>query len=102
MPAALVRGITLPIPEGYPTDKKFYEMDLELNPTPHSDTAPILRIYRAKVKDKSGTQTGTVVIKIFDLQRIEPSSDALTDVQKEVAVMRGCCNRFDHDCYVFQ
>ena len=86
------RGRKLPVSVNFPTDRESYVDDVEL--TDRNDpNAIIFRIYRATVSHQKGTtgKPNTVVKKVFDLERTNPSSnaDTLTDVQKEVAVMRG-------------
>ena len=69
----------------YPTGKASYEKGIEIS----GDTERLYRIYRAEVKQLKVW----CVIKIVDLEKPNPSggtSDTLSDVQKEVAVMRGC------------
>lgn len=74
----------------YPTVKSCYTKDLELT---GENTLSLYRIYRAHVR-QSGKETVKHVVKILDLEKPNPSggtSDVtLSDVQKEVAVMRGC------------
>ena len=73
-----------------PTGLGRYEKDLQLK-----TQSQIFQIYRAKVPHEKVCQSpSTVVIKIFDLEKTNASgnADTLTDVQKEVAIMRRCCH----------
>lgn len=82
-------------PAGFPTDELSYSRT-ELTELPSIrpwDKKQYLRIDRAIVKKETRPAHGpdTVVIKVFDLEKANPSSsDTLADAQKEVAVMRGC------------
>jgi serine/threonine protein kinase len=87
-PAPPLAVVCPPVQAGFPTDKACYELGPDLV---DSDTKTYLRIKRATVKKKPAHGPETVVIKMFDLENTNPSSsDTLADVQKEVAVMRGC------------
>jgi hypothetical protein len=88
-----------PVQAGFPTEEAYYLSRTDLRPADGShdgrpsDKKQYLRILRAIVKKDTRPAHGpdTVVIKIFDLEKTNPlSSDTLADVQKEVAVMRGC------------
>ena len=73
----------------YPTVKSCYTKDIELT---GENSTQLHRIYRAQVR-QIGKETVRHVVKILDLEKSNPSggtSDTLFDVQKEVAVMRGC------------
>ena len=78
--------VSVSVPAPFPTSKESYELDMELTDSSLKKDQ-IFRIYRAKLLDrKNETWPETVVIKIVDLEKSNPSSnaDTLTDVQKEV------------------
>ena len=82
----------MPVDEpAYPREKAGYTRDIEL-----TGESVLYRIWRAKVGHLGEAAESTCVIKVLDLERPNTSavgSDTLSDVQKEVEVMRGCSHR---------
>ena len=91
----MILQVVLPVPEAFPADKGSYRdltrIDRVLTLREETEDQ-FRRVYRAQVTYKNTSMR--VVIKEFDLDKTNPTgnADTLTDVQKEVAVMRGCCN----------
>ena len=85
-------GLAVPVKEAdYPQEKADYLDLLQLH------RSELYVFFRATVRKPGGEAVDkTCVIKVLDLELSNTSavgSDTLSDVQKEVAVMRGCSHR---------